>query len=163
MPATPLEEVLDPPRRDGLPPAVLVDVLHPVDDLHLVVVERAEDVTGRQPSVDAVDLEGRIGGDPGPLVGEVARNVGATDEHLAAFGVVQIDAGKGAPHCLVDVLPWRAHRDAAGGLGHAEAAAEVDAVALEEAKRPWLEVPRGGEAPAQCTAGELLHVDIAGE
>ena len=142
------EAPLDGGGGDRLPPGVLVDVLDAVDDLEVAARPPHEHVAGGEPALLA---RGRR------RVVEVSADVGAGDLEFADRAEAGADPGKRKAHRTVLVLARRRHRDPAGALGHAEAAAQLDAVPLEEAEHRRVEVARGGEPPAQAVAHDRAH------
>ena len=134
---------LDGGRGDRLPAGVLVHVFQAVDDLEVAARPPHEDVAGRRPALlSRGDRQ----------VVQVGPHVGPRDLELALGAEPGPDAGKGDAHRAVLVLPGRRHGDPPDRLGHAEAAAQLHPVALEEAEDRGVEVARRGEAPAQAVA-----------
>ena len=136
---------LDGRRRDRLAAGVLVHVLHAVDDLEVAAGPAHEDVAGREPAHLARLRRGVV---------EVVGHVGPGDLQLPDRGQPRLDPGQRHAHRAVLVLPRGRHRDPAGALGHPEPAAQLDPVPLEVAEHRRVEVPGGGEPPAQPVPGD---------
>ncbi len=148
------EQVLDPLRRDGLALDVLVDLLLAVDDAEVAELVALHEVAGVEPSVGVERRRpiGRI---------EVAdHHVGPADEHLAVLGERHLDAGQREAQGVVPVVAGRCHRDAAGGLGHAEAAHQLDTAILEEAEDLRVEVAGRRQTPAKRAAGQPARHEV---
>ena len=147
------ELVLHLQRRDGLPARVLVKVLDPVDDFEIAVRQDAEYVARRQPVILLRAL--RIGHEvTGTAVLQVSGDVRAAHLELAVRPEPRPGAGQRTAERPVDVPAGRRHGDPARPLGHAEAARDVDAVALEESEDARIEVPGGRQTPAQAPADD---------
>ena len=144
----PLEELLHAPRGHGLAPAVLVDVLDPVDDLEKAARPHAKDVPAPDPSLPGARRLRLV---------DVAGDVRAGDEKLPVLAQTDADPRQRDADGAVLVVTGRCHRDAAGGLRHAEAAAEGDAAALEEAKDRGLQEAGRRQPPGQAPARHFPH------
>ena len=146
-----LEQRLDPARGDGLAPVVLVDVLDPVDDLHLPAGRVAEEVARGQPVLVAARVGHRqVAGRA--VLGQVAGDVDAGDLQLVLLAEAHLDPGQGDAHRVLLVVVGRGHGQAAGALGHAEAAAQAHALAVEEAEHLRVQPAGGRQPPVQAIA-----------
>ena len=142
------EEVLDARRGDGLAGAVLVDLLLAADDAEVPVLH-GHQVAGVEPAVGLVRA-----GLLRPAVQVAGRDVDAADHQLAVVGPAALDAGEGNADRAVHVAARRRHGDAAGGLGHAVAGAELDAGLVEVLEDHRVEVACRREAVAQPGSGD---------
>ena len=145
------EEVLHALGCDGLAADVLVDLLLAIDQPQVTVFFPLHQVAGVEP---ALLVEGGLA----VRRVEVAdHHVRSADQQFAVLGEGRVDARQGSAQRSVTVVARHRHRDAAGGLGHAEAADEVDTLALEEAEDLGVEVACGGQPESQPAAGDLLR------
>ena len=137
------KEVFDLLRGNGLAVDVFVDFLLAVNDANEAVPVLLHQIAGVEPfiGVESIGAVRRVEVSP--------HNVGTTHHELAVVGQGELDPRQGRAERVILVSSRRRHGDPAGGLGHAEAAHQLDPVSLEEAEDLRVEITGRRQPPPQ--------------